>query len=69
MKSNILKISLALFASAVFTSCNKDYNCVCSLNGTQTSSESVRAKTKNEAEDKCNERKTTLGVTYQCEIK
>ncbi len=67
-KATILLFAAAATAGTLFTSCNKDYNCVCRLNGTETNSYSVRAKTQNEAEDKCNERQTALGTTYQCAI-
>ncbi len=68
MKKGILVIAALLTASAFFTSCNKDYECVCTLNGTETNRYSVRATTKNGAEDECNQKQSSLGMTYQCKI-
>lgn len=66
------KMLIALAATTVggflFTSCNKDYDCVCKLNGMETYRYSVRAKTKNSAEDDCNQKQSSLGATYQCYI-
>lgn len=51
-----------------FSSCNKDYDCVCRVNGAETNRYSVRASTKNGAEDECNQKQSSLGTTYQCAI-
>lgn len=67
-KTTIFLIAVVATAGTVFTSCNKDYNCICRLNGMETNSYDVRAKTKNAAEDECNRRQSGLGATYQCAI-
>lgn len=64
----MLLIAAAAIGGALFTSCNKDYDCVCTLNGVETSRHSIREKTKNRAEDECNSKQSSLGVTYQCYI-
>lgn len=69
MKKKMLILMAAAVTGGFFlTSCNKDYDCVCKLNGVETNRYSVRAKTKNSAEDECNSKQTTLGTTYQCYI-
>lgn len=66
-KSLIIAAALTTFG-LLGTSCNKDYDCVCRVNGTETNRYSVREKTKNAAEDECNKKQSSLGVTYQCAI-
>jgi hypothetical protein len=68
MKKTILVAATTLAGMILFNSCNKDYECVCRLNGTETNRYSVREKTKNAAEDVCNEKQSSLGVTYSCKI-
>jgi hypothetical protein len=68
MKKALLLVALAASTGISFTSCNKDYDCVCSLNGVETSRSSVRASNKNSAEDDCNKKQSALGSTYQCAI-
>lgn len=68
MKKTLIMLAIAAAGGFVFTSCNKDYDCVCKLNGNETNRYSVRAKTKNSAEDECNSKQSTLGTTYQCYI-
>jgi len=68
MKKAIILIALAASSGITFTSCNKDYDCVCTLNGVETNRYSVRASNKNGAEDDCNKKQSSLGTTYQCSI-
>ena len=68
MKKTIILLALAASAGISFTSCNKDYDCVCRLNGAETNRYSVRASNKNSAEDDCNKKQSSLGATYQCAI-
>jgi hypothetical protein len=68
MKKAIITLGALIVASFAFTSCNKDYNCVCRLNGVEVSKKSIREATKNKAEDKCNEMQSTFGITHQCKI-
>jgi hypothetical protein len=68
MKKILLLALLAVSAGVSFTSCNKDYDCVCTLNGVETNRYSVRASNKNDAEDDCNKKQSALGTTYQCSI-
>ena len=67
-KKTLIMLAVAVTGSFLFTSCNKDYDCVCKLNGVETNRYSVRAKTKNSAEDECNQKQSSLGTTYQCYI-
>lgn len=68
MKKSLIILAITVAGGFMFTSCNKDYDCVCKLNGVETSRSSVRAKTKNSAEDECNSKQSSLGATYQCYI-
>jgi len=68
MKKILVLIAVATIGGTVFTSCNKDYDCVCRVNGTETNRYSVRASNKNAAEDDCNKKQSSLGTTYQCAI-
>jgi len=68
MKKILIMLAVAAAGGFIFTSCNKDYDCVCKLNGVETNRYSVRAKTKNAAEDECNMKQSSLGTTYQCYI-
>lgn len=68
MKRTLI-IAATLAVTGFFcASCNKDYECVCRVNGTEMNRYSVREKTKNAAEDECNKKQSSLGVTYQCAI-
>lgn len=68
MKKMIIAAGVLFVSSFAFTACNKDYVCVCRLNGTEVSRKSVRDKTKNGAEDQCNQMRSSLGVTHECKI-
>jgi len=68
MKKSIIILGSLIMAACSFTSCNKDYECVCRLNGAETNRYSVRDSNKNGAEDQCNKKQTALGATYACKI-
>lgn len=68
MKKALILVAVAAIGTTALTACNKDYDCVCKLNGTEVERYSVREKTKNAAEDECNKKQSSLGVTYQCYI-
>ncbi len=70
MKKNrwIMLTVAAVTGGFLFSACNKDYDCVCKVNGQEVQRYSVREKTKNRAEDECNQKQSSLGVTYQCYI-
>lgn len=68
MKKLLIFMAIATAGGAFLTSCNKDYDCVCTYNGVETNRYSVRASNKNAAEDDCNQKQSTLGSTYQCAI-
>lgn len=69
MKKTIIIITALVGTSFLFSSCSKDYECVCRINGIGPETRySVRAKTKNSAEDECNQKATTLGITFECKI-
>ena len=68
MKRTVIVTALLAATGLLGASCNKDYDCVCRVNGTETNRYSVREKTKNAAEDECNKKQSSLGVTYQCAI-
>ena len=67
-KKTLITLAIAVTGGFLFTSCNKDYDCVCKVNGQEVQRYSVREKTKNRAEDECNQKQSSLGVTYQCYI-
>ncbi len=54
MKRTVIIAATLAVSGFLFSSCNKDYDCVCRVNGTETNRYSVREKTKNAAEDECN---------------
>jgi hypothetical protein len=68
MKKIALVIATLSMITLALISCNKDYTCVCSLNGIETSRSSVRASSKNAAQDECNKMTSVAGVTHKCEI-
>lgn len=68
MKKTLIMLAVAAAGGFVFSACNKDYDCVCKVNGVETNRYSVRAKTKNSAEDECNTKQVALGTTYQCYV-
>jgi hypothetical protein len=68
MKKLLIFMAVATSCGWLLTSCNKDYDCVCTYNGVETNRYSVRASNKNAAEDECNEKQSSLGNTYQCKI-
>jgi hypothetical protein len=68
MKKILVFMAVSTIGGFALTSCNKDYDCVCRLNGAETSRSSVRASNKNSAEDDCNKKQSALGATYQCAI-
>jgi hypothetical protein len=68
MKKAIFILGGIIATSFTLISCNKDYECVCRVNGTETNRYSVRDSNKNGAEDQCNQKQSSLGVTYSCKI-
>jgi hypothetical protein len=68
MKKAMVFLGVAVAGLITLPSCNKDYDCVCRLNGAKVETYSVREKSKNLAEDECNRKQSSLGVTYQCKI-
>lgn len=67
-RKTLIMLALTITGGFLFSSCNKDYDCVCKVNGQEVQRYSVREKTKNRAEDECNQKQSSLGVTYQCYI-
>jgi hypothetical protein len=68
MKKILIMLAVSLAGGIVATSCNKDYTCRCSINGAEIKEYSVRASNRNDAEDDCNTRQSSLGQTYECYI-
>ncbi|OJU75428.1 MAG: hypothetical protein BGO09_04040 [Bacteroidetes bacterium 47-18] len=68
MKKMIIAAGALFVSSFAFTACNKDYVCVCRLNGTEVSRKSVRDNNRNGAEDQCNKMQSSFGVTHECRI-
>lgn len=68
MKKAMIILGVVALGATVLPSCNKDYTCICELNGAEVSRSSVREKTKNAAEDECNKMGSSVGVTYECYI-
>lgn len=58
--------AIALFAIG-FTSCKKDYTCVCSINGTEVSRTTIN-DTKSNAKSACEQTTSAGGVTASCVI-
>jgi hypothetical protein len=67
MKKTIIAIA-ALTMTFGFTSCKKDYTCVCKLNGTIVKTTQYNDVNRAEAEDKCDGDATFGGVTYDCDV-
>lgn len=56
-------------ASALFfTSCKKDYTCVCSINGTELSRTSLGKQKKSDAKEACDALVAGFGVVAKCEL-
>lgn len=68
MKKMLIMLAVTVAGGLTLVSCNKDYTCSCSINGTEIKEYSVRASNRNAAEDDCNTRQSSLGTTYQCYI-
>lgn len=69
MKKTIIA-GLALISAMAFTSCRKDYSCVCKLNGTVVKTTQYNDINRAEAEDKC-DGDASLGsgsVQYDCDV-
>lgn len=65
-------LPLALLGSVFFTSCKKDYTCVCTVSssGINTSAETTLKNTsKKDAKKACEMSTQTAGVTTTCELK
>ena len=67
MKKLILA-ALVLVSAAGFTSCKKDYNCVCRFNGVQVFSQQYEDVTRPDAEDMCNANDNGTGQVWECDI-
>lgn len=70
MKQVIIALS-CLALTAGFTSCKKDYQCDCTINGQAVSSQKFNA-TKKDAKASCDaiESSTSMnGITASCEVK
>ncbi len=61
---------MALIGAIGFTSCKKDYKCVCKVNDNVVYSQDYNDVTRAEAEDKCDGDGSTLGGTVQwdCDV-
>jgi hypothetical protein len=64
----ILSLAIA-FISITFTSCSKDYECVCYLDGVEKYNYSISAQTDKSAKELCAEKESTLDKDYNCLIK
>lgn len=69
MKKGIIVFAIAAFSAALLPSCKKEYDCVCTVNGTEVGRWSLGKQSRNDAKDACNGRTTTFpGVVAKCEI-
>ena len=61
---------MALLATFGFTSCKKDYSCVCRLNGTVVQTTNYDNISRADAEDKCDGDATVAGgnVQWDCDV-
>lgn len=64
MKKIVLFVSVGIFVSCFFPSCNKSYNCKCINVQGEESTRSIIAKSRVEAQNNCDE----YGLTGHCEI-
>ncbi len=60
--------ALVLISTFGFTSCKKDYNCVCRYNGLQVLSQKYSDMTLSEAVDKCEANDDNAGQSWDCDI-
>jgi len=65
-----LIILLAISAGSVFIlpSCQKDYTCVCTVNGKEVYRDDLGKQSRSDAEDACERKTVTWGVVAKCEI-
>ena len=68
MKKAILGLSIIAVTTLFFTSCKKNYTCVCSLNGTVIEKHELGKQTRSDAKAACDAFVAGLGVIYKCEI-
>lgn len=66
----VITAGLALLSTFAFTSCKKDYSCVCKLNNQTVYTQNYNDVTRAEAEDKCDGDGTVLAGTAQwdCDV-
>lgn len=67
MKKVILLASIALGA-IIFTSCEKNYTCVCTVNGAEVYREDLGKQSKSDAKAKCNASYSMPGVVAVCDL-
>ncbi|HYD20691.1 MAG TPA: hypothetical protein VEB40_04390 [Flavipsychrobacter sp.] len=60
--------ALALVSTFGFTSCKKDYNCVCRFNGVQVYNQKYEDMTLADATDRCEENDNGTGQTWDWDI-
>jgi hypothetical protein len=68
MKKLTFIAAIILLASTAFTSCKKDYHCVCTLNGNSVSNNDLGSMTHHDAVNKCDSYDNAGSVTYQCNV-
>ncbi|MBL7719049.1 MAG: hypothetical protein JNL72_09465 [Flavipsychrobacter sp.] len=60
--------ALVLVSAFGFTSCKKDYNCVCRFNGVQVFSQKYEDISRSDANAKCNDNDNGTGQAWDCDI-
>lgn len=60
--------ALALISTFGFTSCKKDYNCVCRFNGVQIYNQKYEDISRPDAVDKCEAQDDNSGQVWDCDI-
>lgn len=73
---NLFVLTIALFgASVIFSSCKKDYDCVCTVNGTKQAAVTYKDSKKSDAKDACETLNTSAknaaaitGGSASCEL-
>lgn len=68
MKKFVLTVGVAAFVGAAFSSCKKDYTCVCTVNGDEVWRGNLGKQSREDARDACEAKTVTFGVIAKCEL-
>lgn len=68
MKKGILGLSILAISALFFTSCKKNYTCVCTVNGNEVARQDLGKQKRSDAKDACDALYTLPGVVAKCEL-